>query len=81
MPLAEDVDLQKIAEKTEYYTGADLEALCREAAMTALREDFKPKKVSMKHFEEALKLVPPGLTPEDVKAYEEISKTFKKILG
>lgn len=81
MPLSEDVDLQKIAEITEYYTGADLEALCREAAMTALREDLTPKKVSMKHFEEALKAVQPSLTPEDLKAYEEISKTFKKILG
>ncbi len=37
MPLTSDVDLNKIAEKTHGYVGADLAALCREAAMAALR--------------------------------------------
>ncbi len=37
MPLAEDVDLVRIAEITHGYTGADLEALSRESAMKALR--------------------------------------------
>jgi len=37
MPLAEDVDLNKLAEITEGYTGADLAALCRKAGMRALR--------------------------------------------
>ncbi|AOV94540.1 hypothetical protein AQV86_01275 [Nanohaloarchaea archaeon SG9] len=38
MPLEEDVDLDEIAEKTHGYVGADLEALCKEAAMSVLRE-------------------------------------------
>ncbi len=38
MPLAEDVDLDKLAEITHGFVGADLEALCREAAMSVLRE-------------------------------------------
>jgi len=37
MKLGEDVDLWKIAECTELFTGADLEGLCREAGMAALR--------------------------------------------
>ncbi len=37
MPLREDIDLKKFAEITHGFTGADLESLCREAAMTALR--------------------------------------------
>ncbi|MCQ2079432.1 MAG: CDC48 family AAA ATPase [archaeon] len=37
MPLAKDVDLEQIADKTHGYVGADLAALCREAAMAALR--------------------------------------------
>ena len=37
MPLASDVDLGQIADKTHGYVGADLAALCREAAMAALR--------------------------------------------
>lgn len=42
MPLAEDVDLEKLADITHGYTGADLAALCREAAMKALRR-YLPK--------------------------------------
>ncbi|MFQ5915333.1 MAG: CDC48 family AAA ATPase [Nitrospinota bacterium] len=37
MPLAEDVNLDKLAQVTHGFVGADLEALCREAAMIALR--------------------------------------------
>ncbi|MBI5955978.1 MAG: CDC48 family AAA ATPase [Chloroflexi bacterium] len=37
MPLAEDVDLERLAAITHGFVGADLEALCREAAMSALR--------------------------------------------
>jgi len=37
MPLADDVDLDKLAEMTKGYTGADLAALAKEAAMHALR--------------------------------------------
>ena len=72
MPLAEDVDLKKIAERTELYSGADLAALCREAAMTALREAGKPTKVHMRHFEKAMKVVKPSLKPEDLERYEKI---------
>ncbi|MEM2127225.1 MAG: CDC48 family AAA ATPase [Candidatus Bathyarchaeia archaeon] len=42
MPLAKDVDLKRMAEITHGYTGADLAALCREAAMKALRR-YLPK--------------------------------------
>jgi transitional endoplasmic reticulum ATPase len=38
MPLAPDVDLGQLAALTHGFVGADLEALCREAAMTTLRE-------------------------------------------
>ncbi|MEM4062198.1 MAG: CDC48 family AAA ATPase, partial [Desulfurococcaceae archaeon] len=59
MPLAEDVDLEKIADATEGYTGADLAALCKEAAIIALREAGKPTKVTMKHFLKSMEAVKP----------------------
>ena len=62
MPLAEDVDLEKLAEKTEGYVGADIEAICREAAMLTLREDMNAKKVPMKNFMKALKKIKPKST-------------------
>lgn len=36
MPISTDVDLVKLAEMTTGYVGADLTALCREAAMQAV---------------------------------------------
>ncbi|RLF48572.1 MAG: ATPase, partial [Thermoplasmata archaeon] len=74
MPLAEDVDLENLAERTEGYVGADIMALCREAAMMALREDIKADKVYMKHFEKSLEVVKPSVDEETVKYYEELSK-------
>ncbi|MEM4706549.1 MAG: AAA family ATPase, partial [Candidatus Methanomethylicaceae archaeon] len=77
MPLAEDVNFSILAEKTEGYTGADIEAICREAALMALREEMKPKKVEMRHFEAALKIIPKSISPEDIKRYESLKETLK----
>ena len=52
VPLARDVNLRKVASRTELWTGAELEELVLRAARRALREDADV--VSMKHFEEAL---------------------------
>jgi len=80
-PLAADVDLEKLAEMTEGYTGADLEALVREAVLVALREKLEPRPVEMRHFLEALKIVRPSLTREDVERYERIASQLKKIMS
>jgi transitional endoplasmic reticulum ATPase len=77
MPL-KDVDLKKIAKITENFSGADLENLCREAAMHALREDKKAKTVMMKHFNKALKGVKPSLSKKIVNFYKQFDERFKK---
>ncbi|HLC86185.1 MAG TPA: AAA family ATPase [Candidatus Nanoarchaeia archaeon] len=76
MPLTKDVDLEVIAEKTQNFVGADIEALCREAAILALRKDMNAKQVNMKNFNEALKRVKPSITSEDIKRYEEIEDDY-----
>ena len=48
MPLSNDVKLQEIAVATQNYTGADLAALCREAAVQAMRN--KSTKISKSRF-------------------------------
>ena len=80
MPLADNVDLEHLATITEGYTGADLEAVCREAAMIALREELKPKPVRMEHFLKALKYVQPSLTKEDIERYERLAKELKRMI-
>ena len=79
MPLAEDVDIERLAEITHGYVGADLEALAREAAMAALRKifpdiDFEREEipyetlgsleVTMDNFREALCEVEPSVMRE-----------------
>lgn len=77
MPL-EGVDLEELAVELEGYTGADIEGLCREAAMIALRENKRAKKVTMTHFQEALKSVRPSLDAETVKFYEDIARRLER---
>jgi transitional endoplasmic reticulum ATPase len=76
MPLAKDFDLKKLVDKTEGYVGADLEAVCREAAIMALRDDMKAKTVKMAFFEEALKKVRPSATKDIAEAYEKLKDHF-----
>jgi len=80
MPLADDVNLEELAKMTEGYTGADIAAVCREAAIFALREEFKVRPVQMKHFLKALKVVPPSLTKEDIERYERMARELKRMI-
>jgi transitional endoplasmic reticulum ATPase len=76
MPLTKDVDLNKLAERTDGFVGADIEFLVREAAMLALRENLSAKEVGKKHFEDALKKVRASVSKEDLKRYEQIESQY-----
>ncbi len=76
MPKAKDVDIKELAEKTEGYVGADIEGVCREAAMIALREDFNVKSVKMGHFLSALNVVKPSVDKEIEETYEQLKDYF-----
>jgi len=69
MPLAADVDLDELVQLTDRFTGSDIEACCREAALAALEESMRAKKVHRKHFIKAIKEIHPTVTPEMEKAY------------
>jgi transitional endoplasmic reticulum ATPase len=77
MPLADDVDLQSLAERTERFTGADLEDLVRRAGLTALRRKLDSGKVTMDDFETALVDTRASVTPEMLEEYERIQRTLK----
>ncbi|WP_010477530.1 CDC48 family AAA ATPase [Thermococcus zilligii] len=95
VPLAGDVDLKDIAKRTQGYSGADLEALVREAALTALRrmvsgspgagpgeEEFIEKlTVTRRDFEEALKRVKPSITPYMIEYYNNFEESRRKVVG
>jgi len=78
MPLAKDVDLKDLSKKTIGYTGADLEAMVREAAMLALRESKEAKQVKKKHFIEALRKIRPSVSKPTLEVYKKIEDNFLK---
>ena len=81
MPLAKDVSMDDIVDKTEGYVGADIEAVCREAAILALREDIKTKEVTVKFFKLALDKVRPSVTKEIEDSYKDLQETFRQARG
>ena len=78
MPLAEDVDLESVVQRTDGFVGADIEALCREAGMNALREDAEAFEVGGRHFDAAFDEIGASVDKEIVRYYEEISKKLEK---
>ena len=87
-PLADDVNIDTLANQTEGYTGADIAALASAAVMLALREHIEkykdPKKaesaknelkVHMKNFEEAMRKIRP-LSKHEIDTYKNISEQF-----
>jgi transitional endoplasmic reticulum ATPase len=87
-PLADDVNLDDLARKTDGYTGADIASLANTGVMLALREHIskakdpedakkraKGLKVAKRHFEEALQKIKPMRT-EELKMYERFSEQF-----
>ncbi|MCG3219115.1 MAG: AAA family ATPase, partial [Candidatus Heimdallarchaeota archaeon] len=73
MHLADDLNIHDLVERTVNFAGSDLENLCREAVMIALREEISIKEVSQRHFGEALKLVRPSLNSDIIKYYQEMA--------
>jgi len=78
MPLAKDVKLDYLAEKTDGYVGADIENMVREAAMLALRENIEIKEVKKKYFEEAMKKVKASVRKGDVERYKKVEEQYLK---
>jgi len=87
-PLAEDVNLDDLARKTDGYTGADIASLANTGVMLALREHIskakdpedakkraKGLKVAKRHFDEALQKIKP-MSTEELKMYERFSEQF-----
>ena len=90
-PLAEDVNFEDLADKTDGYTGADIASLSSAAVMLALREHItkypdskeaekqaKDLKINMKHFDDAMKKIRP-LSKQEVDMYKNVANKFRKV--
>jgi transitional endoplasmic reticulum ATPase len=90
-PLDEKVDLTELARMTDGYVGADIEAICREASIMALREVITPgmerekaKEVStsititMDHFDRSMTRVKPTTSRNKLQDYEKVAQEFAR---
>jgi transitional endoplasmic reticulum ATPase len=87
-PLADDVDLDALARRTDGYVGADIEAVTREASMAATREFINSVdkdeaatsvgnvRITMDHFEEALDEVNASVDADTRERYEQLEEEF-----
>ena len=80
MPL-EKVDLAVLGKRLDGYVGADIENLCREAALAALRKNRAASKVTTEHFEEALASVKPSTDADTEKYYESMFRQMKTAIS
>lgn len=72
-----EVSETKLAKETDGYSGADIEALVREAGLFALRKDFKTKSVGSSEFRKAMDAVNPSINADMIKFYEQIAERLK----
>lgn len=79
MPLAKDIDLSHLANATKSYSGADIDALCREAAMHALRRDVNSKEVPSADFQKAMDKVLPTILPEMEAWYKGFMRQVRRV--
>lgn len=78
MPLANDVKLQEIAVATQNYTGADLAALCREAAVIAIKNNST--KISNSDFANSIKQIRPSITKDVDQWYNTVSDVISNVV-
>lgn len=79
MPLEADVDLEVLTKMTKGYSGADIQALCREAALNALRKSITSKIVSFVDFKEAANKIGPTISPDMETWYKGFVKTIRQL--
>ena len=76
IPLAKDVDLTFLSRELKGYSGADIQAICNEAAMNTMRRDERV--VIPEDFKKAMDKMGPTITPEMEGWYKSVAQQFRK---
>jgi transitional endoplasmic reticulum ATPase len=78
MPLADDVDLDRVARRTDRFTGADLEDVVRRAGLSALRRSLASATVTMADYDSALEDSRASVTPEMETEYKQMAARLRQ---
>ncbi|XP_066498135.1 ATPase family gene 2 protein homolog A [Hoplias malabaricus] len=70
MPVHPSVHLDDLVTRTERYSGAEITAVCREAALCALQEDIKAEHITVRHFDAALTAIKPRVPESLIRSYD-----------
>lgn len=76
MPLGNDINIEDLISKTEGYSGAEIHAVCHEAAIKALEENIGCTEIFLSHFTEALNIIQPRTPVTLLSVYERFQKSF-----
>ncbi|MCK4952224.1 CDC48 family AAA ATPase [Candidatus Bathyarchaeota archaeon] len=79
MPITKDVDLSHLASMTKGYSGADIDAFCREAALHALRKNMKAKEVTPDNFKNAIENIGPSISTDMETWYKSFMRQAKQL--
>lgn len=71
MPVDDDVNIDSLVERTEGYSGAEIHAICQEAAMYALEDNLNIESIAWKYFDKAIANMKPRTSPELLKLYDD----------
>lgn len=75
IPIGKDVDIEILVSKTDGHSGAEIEAICKEAALKALEHSFDIEEIGMKYFDQAIELVRPRTSKELLELYDMYLKS------
>ena len=79
MPVSDDVDLDELSSMTEGFVGSDIESVCREAGMNALRSDIDTEEATMDDFREAIEDVRPTATKDNLEQYRAMTQKMNEM--
>ncbi|GAB6027297.1 hypothetical protein CHUAL_001580 [Chamberlinius hualienensis] len=74
IPVADDVSVEYLASQTNEYSGAEIVAVCNEAGLKAMSENFDTENLKASHFEIALTKIKPRTYKKMIRFYEEYVK-------
>ena len=76
MVVDSSIDLNRLADKTDGFSGADIENVCREAVYSALRVDMNVDAISQTDLEQSIQTAKPSITKEMIEHYKEFNEAF-----